>query len=32
MKRVDLIKTIEGFGCLLIRHGESTIGIAIPTR
>jgi mRNA interferase HicA len=21
MKRVDLIKTIEGFGCLLIRHG-----------
>jgi len=21
MKRVDLIKTIEGFGCVLIRHG-----------
>ena len=21
MKRVDLIKTIEKFGCLLIRHG-----------
>lgn len=21
MKRVDLIKTIEGFGCILIRHG-----------
>lgn len=21
MKRVELIKTIEGFGCVLIRHG-----------
>jgi mRNA interferase HicA len=21
MKRVQLIKTIEGFGCVLIRHG-----------
>ena len=21
MKRVDLIRTIEGFGCVLIRHG-----------
>lgn len=21
MKRVDLVKTIEGFGCVLIRHG-----------
>ena len=21
MKRTDLIKTIEGFGCLLVRHG-----------
>lgn len=21
MKRVDLIKTIEAFGCVLIRHG-----------
>jgi predicted RNA binding protein YcfA (HicA-like mRNA interferase family) len=21
MKRVDLIKTIEGFGCFLVRHG-----------
>ncbi len=21
MKRLDLIKTIEGFGCLLVRHG-----------
>jgi len=21
MKRVELIKTIKGFGCLLIRHG-----------
>jgi len=21
MKRVDLIKTIEGFGCILVRHG-----------
>jgi mRNA interferase HicA len=21
MKRVDLIRTIEGFGCRLIRHG-----------
>lgn len=21
MKRVDLIKTIEGFGCELVRHG-----------
>jgi len=21
MKRVDLIRTIEGFGCQLIRHG-----------
>jgi mRNA interferase HicA len=21
MKRIDLIKTIEGFGCRLVRHG-----------
>jgi mRNA interferase HicA len=21
MKRIDLIKTIEGFGCVLVRHG-----------
>jgi len=21
VKRVDLIKTLEGFGCVLIRHG-----------
>lgn len=21
MKRIDLIKTIEGLGCILIRHG-----------
>ena len=21
MKRLDLIKTIEGFGCVLVRHG-----------
>jgi predicted RNA binding protein YcfA (HicA-like mRNA interferase family) len=21
MKRMDLIKTIEGFGCVLVRHG-----------
>ena len=21
MKRVDLIGTIEGFGCILVRHG-----------
>ena len=21
MKRLDLIQTIEGFGCLLVRHG-----------
>jgi hypothetical protein len=21
MKRVDLIKIIEGFGCILVRHG-----------
>ena len=21
MKRVDLVKTIEGFGCALVRHG-----------
>jgi mRNA interferase HicA len=21
MKRVDLIRTIEGFGCVLVRHG-----------
>lgn len=21
MKRIDLVKTIEGFGCVLIRHG-----------
>jgi mRNA interferase HicA len=22
MKRVDLIRTIEGFGCVLVRHGS----------
>lgn len=21
MKRTDLVRTIEGFGCLLVRHG-----------
>lgn len=21
MKRVDLVRTIEGFGCVLVRHG-----------
>lgn len=21
MKRIDLIRTVEGFGCVLIRHG-----------
>jgi mRNA interferase HicA len=21
MKRIDLIRTIEGFGCVLVRHG-----------
>ena len=21
MKRVDLIRTLEGFGCVLVRHG-----------
>ena len=21
MKRIDLIRTIEGFGCLIVRHG-----------
>jgi predicted RNA binding protein YcfA (HicA-like mRNA interferase family) len=21
VKRIDLIRTIEGFGCLLVRHG-----------
>jgi predicted RNA binding protein YcfA (HicA-like mRNA interferase family) len=37
MKRVDLIKTIEGFGCLLIRHGakhdwyrNSNTGVSQP--
>lgn len=23
MKRIDLIRTIEGFGCVLIRHGAN---------
>lgn len=23
MKRVDLVKTIEGLGCVLIRHGAN---------
>ena len=37
MKRVDLIKTIEGFGCVLIRHGakhdcyrNSNTGVSQP--
>ena len=37
MKRVDLIRTIEGFGCELVRHGakhdwyrNSATGIAQP--
>lgn len=37
MKRVDLIKTIEGFGCLHIRHGakhdwyrNSNTGVSHP--
>ena len=29
MKRVDLIRAIEQFGCVLIRHGRSMIGFAI---
>ena len=28
MKRVDLIKAIEGSGCVLVRHGVGMIGIA----
>jgi mRNA interferase HicA len=37
MKRVDLIKAIEGFGCRLVRHGAKhdwyqnpTTGVAQP--
>ena len=37
MKRVDLIRTIEGFGCVLIRHGgkhdwyrNPTTGVSQP--
>jgi len=29
MKRIDLIKTIEGFGCELVRHGGKHDCIAI---
>jgi predicted RNA binding protein YcfA (HicA-like mRNA interferase family) len=37
MKRVDLIRTIEGFGCVLVRHGgkhdwyrNPTTGVSQP--
>jgi mRNA interferase HicA len=31
MKRVDLIRTIEGFGCVLIRHGAKHDWYRNPT-
>jgi mRNA interferase HicA len=31
MKRVDLIKTIEGFGCQLVRHGAKHDWYQNPT-
>jgi mRNA interferase HicA len=31
MKRVDLIRTIEGFGCVLIRHGSKHDWYRNPT-
>lgn len=31
MKRIDLIHTIEGFGCLLIRHGAKHDWYSNPT-
>jgi len=37
MKRIDLIRTVEGFGCVLIRHGAKhdwyrnrTTGVSQP--
>lgn len=37
MKRVDLVRTIEGFGCVLVRHGgrhdwyrNPTTGVSQP--
>ena len=37
MKRIDLIRIIEGFGCVLVRHGgrhdwyrNSTTGVSQP--
>ncbi len=37
MKRVDLVRTIEGFGCILVRHGgrhdwyrNQTTGVSQP--
>ncbi len=37
MKRVDLVRTIEGFGCILVRHGgrhdwyrNPTTGVSQP--
>ena len=31
MKRVDLVRTIEGFGCVLIRHGAKHDWYRNPT-
>ena len=31
MKRVDLVKTIEGFGCVLVRHGAKHDWYQNPT-
>jgi len=31
MKRVDLIRSIEGFGCILVRHGGSHDWYRNPT-
>ncbi|MEX1225064.1 MAG: type II toxin-antitoxin system HicA family toxin [Pirellulales bacterium] len=31
MKRVDLVKAIEGFGCVLIRHGAKHDWYRHPT-
>jgi mRNA interferase HicA len=39
VKRVDLVRTIEGFGCLLVRHGgrhdwyrNPATGVSQPVR
>ena len=32
MKRRDLIKRLEGLGCVLVRHGEITIGTQTKRR